>query len=133
MLKIIVLSALLAAVADCQREPQSLPTTATERVTPIMELITIDQAAAMYYSWLKRLPASLKQLGSNGSKVADAHAADLISAKLASGEHNGYRFTLTPTKAGWIVRAVPLFSSSAVVQTTYTIESRVTPKKSRRR
>ena len=79
----------------------------------------------MYFSWLKRFPTSRKQLGPSGGRTADANAADLINSDLSSGEQDGYRFTLSATKAGWIVRAVPLRDTIGGIQTTYTIESRV--------
>ena len=84
----------------------------------------------MYFSWLKRFPTSLKQLGPGGGRTADANAADLINSDLSSSEQDGYRFTLSATKAGWIVRAVPLRDTIGGIQTTYTIESRVSPRRS---
>ena len=129
--KTAALCTLLAAIAVCQRDTRPVSTTAvSNREVPLRALITIDDAATMYFWWLKRLPTSLKQLGPSGGRTADANAADLINADLSSGERDGYRFTLSATKAGWIVRAVPLRDTVGDIQTTYSIESRVSPRRS---
>src|SRR6185295_12061477 len=79
--------------------------------TPLKQLVAINEAATIYYSWLKRAPTSMKQLGPGDRKIADANAADLISRDLASGIQGGYQFTLTGTKEGWTVTAVPLIAA----------------------
>jgi hypothetical protein len=122
--KAIMLGGLLAVAAVCQQAPQRPSTAAPNREGPCKELVIINQAATIYFSWLKRLPTSLKQLGHGGGK-ADMNAADLIPNDLASGSYNGYSFTLSATKAGWIVQAVPLSGSKGDIQTTFTIESRI--------
>ena len=53
--------------------------------TPLKQLVAINEAATIYYSWLKRVPTSMKQLGPSDRKIADANAADLISRDLAAG------------------------------------------------
>jgi hypothetical protein len=74
--------------------------------TPFKQLTVINDAAMLYYSCLKRVPASMKQLGPGDKKIADANAAGLIARDLASGIHDGYKFTITGTTAGWTVRAL---------------------------
>jgi len=103
------------------------------RESPLKELTAIpeDDAAMIYYSWLKRVPTSIKQLGASDGKIADQDSADLISSDLASGIHGGYRFTVTGSKAGWTVMAVSL-NEAGGVQTTYTINSRIPQVKGRR-
>ena len=119
---------LSAGLALCQGGLPQPATSDAHRETPLRELTAINQAAMIYYSWLKRVPTSIKQLGPSDRKVADATAADLISSDLASGIYKGYRFTLTGSNAGWTVRAVPLSQTGGAVQATYTVESRITPK-----
>jgi hypothetical protein len=123
--KAIILGGLLAVAAGCQQELQRPSTMAANREGPFKELVIINDAATIYVSWLKRPPTSLKQLGHGTGKVADMNAADLIPNELASGSYNGYSFTLTATKAGWIVQAAPLSGSRDDIQTTYSIESRI--------
>jgi hypothetical protein len=131
--KAIILGAVLAVAAVCQREPLPLSTAAANRESPFKELVLINQAAIIYFSWLKRFPTSLKQLGHAEGKVADMNAADLIPNTLASGSYHGYSFTLTATNTGWIVQAAPLSGSRGDIQTTYTIESRIPQGASKRR
>ncbi len=95
--------------------------------------MVINEAAKIYYSWLKRAPTSMKQLGPSEKKIADSNSADLIAADLASGIHDGYRFTLKETKGGWTVRAVSLTEAKDNVQTTYLIESRISQPNSMRK
>lgn len=121
----IMLGGLWAIAAVCQQESQRPATTAVNQEGPLKELVIINQAATIYRSWLKLSPTSLKQLGHRRGNVADMNAADLISNDLASGMYNGYKFTLIATKAGWIVQAVPLSGARGNVQTTFTIESRI--------
>jgi hypothetical protein len=85
----------------------------------------IDEAAQIYFSWLKRVPTSLKQLGPGDTKIANATAADLINSDLASGVQDGYRFTITANKAGWTVRAVSLTDTKPGFHTTYAVETRL--------
>jgi hypothetical protein len=120
-------------MALCQdgRRPSANPN--QQRETPLRQLIVINDAAKIYYSWLKRVPTSMKQLGPSEKKIADSNSADLIAADLASGIHDGYKFTLTETKGGWTVRAVPMTEAKDNFQTTYIVESRISQPKAMRK
>jgi hypothetical protein len=123
--KAIIFGGLLAVAAVSQQDSQRRAPAVANPEAPFKELVIINQAARIYFSWLKRPPTSLKQLGHGTGKAADMNAADLISNDLASGSYNGYSFTLRATKAGWMVEAAPLSGSSGDIQTTFTIESRI--------
>lgn len=113
MLRTAILAFLSTGLALCQGD------------APLKQLVAINEAATIYYSWLKRVPTSMQQLGPGNRKIADASAADLINRDLASGIQGGYQFTLTGTKEGWTVMAVPLTAPKGSFQTKYTIESRI--------
>ena len=115
---------LMVGMALCQG-PQPQARTMPESDAPMKEIAAINNAAIIYFSWLKQIPTSLRQLGPGEGRVADRNAADLISSDLASGDYHGYRFTLNGTKGGWIVRAVPAQGTPHEFETTYSIESRV--------
>jgi hypothetical protein len=87
-------------------------------------LNAINQAALIYYSWLKQVPTTLKQLGPTDRPIADAAAADLIPKSLAGGLVSGYKFTLHGSRTGWIVTATPV-EYNGQVPFVYKIESRM--------
>jgi hypothetical protein len=127
--KVMVAVFLSVGIAVCQDRPAA--NSSLRREGPFRELTAINDAAMSYYSWQKRVPTSIKQLGPGERKIADQDSADLISSELASGIHDGYRFTVTGTKAGWTVKAVPL-NEAGGFQTTYTINSRISQVKAKR-
>jgi hypothetical protein len=94
----------------------------------LKNLNAINQAALIYYSWLKQVPTTLKQLGPTDRPIADRDAADLIPKSLAGGLVGGYKFTLQASRNGWVVTATPV-EYNGQVQFVYKIESRmVVPK-----
>jgi prepilin-type N-terminal cleavage/methylation domain-containing protein len=73
----------------------------------IREVQTIHQAQVQYLSQFGEYASSLAQLGPPTNGVSGPHAAKLIPASLASGEKNGYLFTMMKTPSGFAVNAVP--------------------------
>jgi len=71
------------------------------------EVQTVGQAQVQYLSQYGRFAASLTELGPPSAGTAGPQAAELIPASLASGEKNGYRFTLALTPSGYSVNANP--------------------------
>jgi type IV pilus assembly protein PilA len=69
---------------------------------------TISTAQVEYNSQFGRFAQSLTELGPPASGAESAAAAGLISADLASGEKQGYRFTVTATPTGYAISAVPI-------------------------
>jgi hypothetical protein len=65
----------------------------------LVALQTLNTAQVQYYSQFGRYARSLAELGPS--------AADLISADLAAGDKQGYRFTLTSTPTGYTATAAP--------------------------
>ena len=68
---------------------------------------TIHTAQVQYYSQFGKYATSLTELGPPISGAPGPAAADLIDAALASGYKNGYQFTLTGDKSGYVINANP--------------------------
>ena len=68
---------------------------------------TLSAAQVQYMSQFGRFAQSLTELGPPVSGTDNASAAGLISADLASGEKQGYKFTVVGTPTGYAITAVP--------------------------
>jgi prepilin-type N-terminal cleavage/methylation domain-containing protein len=79
---------------------------ATETMV-LREVQTIGQAEIQYASLFGKYAATLAELGPPATGIAGPQAAELIPGKLASGEKNGYLYTLTLTSTGFAVSASP--------------------------
>ena len=73
----------------------------------IREVQTIHQVQMQYLSQYGEYAESLAQLGPPANGVAGRHGAKLIPRSLASGEKNGYIFTMVKTSSGFSVNANP--------------------------
>ncbi|HYL74222.1 MAG TPA: DUF2950 family protein [Bryobacteraceae bacterium] len=73
----------------------------------VREVQTIGQAEMQYASLFGKYAATLAELGPPAAGTAGPQAAELIPGKLASGEKNGYLYTLTLTPLGFAVNANP--------------------------
>jgi type IV pilus assembly protein PilA len=85
----------------------------------IREVQTIAQAQTQYQSQFGRYAATLAELGPAHGAADSPAAAGLIPAKLASGEKDGYLFTLTSTAGGYVVSATPKSFGSTGRRTFY--------------
>jgi len=79
---------------------------ATETVV-MREVQTIQQAQVQYLSQFGEYATSLAQLGPPINAVSGPQEAKLIPASLASGDKNGYFFTMSRTNSGFAVHANP--------------------------
>jgi type IV pilus assembly protein PilA len=72
------------------------------------EVQTIGQVEIQYQSQFGKYAATLSELGppANGAAVGPSRA-NLIPASLASGEKNGYVFTLRLTQDGFAINRPP--------------------------
>jgi type IV pilus assembly protein PilA len=89
----------------------------------IREVQTIHQAQIQYQQQFGNYAQSLAQLGPPAGGAASPAAANLIPASLASGERNGYRFTLHPSPTGFVVQAEPKAFGSTGRRTFYLDEN----------
>lgn len=83
------------------------------------EMQTVHQAQLQYMSQFGTYAATLAQLGPAPGRAGTPQAAGLIPASLASGEKNGYLFTLAVTSGGFTVSAVPRVFGSTGRRTFY--------------
>ncbi len=86
---------------------------------------TLNTTQVQYNSTFGRFATSLTELGPPTSGTANASAADLISGDLASGEKQGYKFTLTGTPGGYTITAVPSAFGSTGSRTFFSDQSLV--------
>jgi type IV pilus assembly protein PilA len=71
------------------------------------EVLTIHHAQTEYRSQFREYAASLLQLGPPAGGIVGPQAAKLIPAILATGDKNGYLYTVTKTNSGFTVNANP--------------------------
>jgi prepilin-type N-terminal cleavage/methylation domain-containing protein len=79
----------------------------TQEMAAIRQIATVHQAETQYFSQFGKFAETLAQLGPPASGAAGPAAADLIPGDLALGHKTGYIFTVTGTKEGYAVTAVP--------------------------
>jgi type IV pilus assembly protein PilA len=86
---------------------------------------TLNTCQVQYNSTFNRFAASLTELGPPTSGTPNASSADLISGDMASGEKQGYRFTVTGTPSGYTITAVPIAFGSTGSRTFFSDQSLV--------
>jgi type IV pilus assembly protein PilA len=86
---------------------------------------TINTCQVQYNSQFGRYAVSLTELGPPTSGTANASSADLISGDMATGEKQGYRFTLTGTPSTYAITAVPIAFGSTGSRTFYSDQTLV--------
>jgi type IV pilus assembly protein PilA len=86
---------------------------------------TINTAQVQYNSTFNRYAQSLTELGPPASGNSNASAADLIGGDLASGDKQGYKFTVAGTPSGYTVSGVPAVFGSTGSRTFFSDQSLV--------
>lgn len=99
---LVVVTIMLILVAIALPSAQKAKTNAAETAV-IREMQTIHQAQLQYYSQFGRYAASLADLGPK----RNGQGSGLIPATLASGQKNGYVYTLAGGADTFSVSAVP--------------------------
>jgi type IV pilus assembly protein PilA len=80
-----------------------------QEMAAIQAIHAIHQAETMYYSQFGKYAASLAELGPpTTGGAAGPGAADLIQEDLATGEKQGYKFTITASPGGYTINANPI-------------------------
>lgn len=115
---LIVIAIILVILAVAVPKLGSAKMNANEMVV-IREVQTIHQAETQYMSQFGTYAVTLAQLGPPTSGGPGPQAADLIPGSLASGEKDGYVFTLTATPQGYTVNANPKVYNSTGRRTFY--------------
>ena len=91
----------------------------------IREIQTIHQAQIQYSSQFGKFASSLVELGPPATGSAGPSAANLIPASLASGDKDGYVFTIASTPGGFMVHANPQVFGKTGRRTFYLDENGV--------
>ena len=115
---LIVIAIILIILAIAVPKLGSARMNATETVV-IREIQTIHQGQTQYLSQFGKYATTLAELGPPASGGPGPQAADLIPASLASGEKDGYIFTMTATPQGYTVNANPKVYNSTGRRTFY--------------
>ena len=115
---LIVIAIILIILAIAVPKLGSARMNATETVV-IREIQTIHQAQTQYLSQFGKYATTLAELGPPASGGPGPQAADLIPSSLASGEKDGYIFTMTATPQGYTINANPKVYNSTGRRTFY--------------
>ncbi len=119
---LIVIAIILIILAIAVPKLGSARMNATETVV-IREVQTIHQAETQYMSQFGQYATTLAQLGPPASGGPGPQAADLIPTSLASGEKDGYIFTLAATPQGYTINANPKVYNSTGRRTFFSDQS----------
>ena len=96
-----------------------------QEMAAIQAIKAIHQAETMYYSqYGGKYAASLAELGPPTTGGASGPgAADLIQEDLATGEKQGYKFTITAAPGGYVINANPIAFGSNGSRTFWSDQS----------
>jgi type IV pilus assembly protein PilA len=78
-----------------------------QEMAALQAIKAIHQAETMYYSMYGKYGESLPALGPPAAGTPGPQAADLIQEDLATGEKQGYKFTITAVPGGYVINATP--------------------------
>jgi type IV pilus assembly protein PilA len=90
-----------------------------QEMAALQAIKAIHSAQTMYYSTFGKYAETLAALGPPTSGAAGPAASDLIQEDLATGEKQGYKFTLTATPGGYVINANPIAFGTSGSRTFY--------------
>lgn len=79
-----------------------------QEMAALQAIKALHQAETMYYSQYGKYATTLAELGPPTGGAPGPQASDLIQEDLASGEKQGYKFTITATPGGYVINASPI-------------------------
>jgi len=86
---------------------------------------TLHSAQVQYYSQYGRYATSLIELGPPASGAESPASAGLINNDLASGEKQGYKFTMTAAGGGYTINASPVSFGNSGSKTLFSDQTMV--------
>lgn len=89
------------------------------------EMHNLITAQTQYMSQFSRYATSLQELGPPTSGQPNPSGADLITADMAKGVKNGYRFNMQGSPQGFFIQATPVGFGSTGRRTFYTDQTGV--------
>ncbi len=107
LIELLIVIAIILVIAAIAAPKLNNARMHSQEMAAIRQINTIHTAQTQYMSQFQKFAESLPQLGPPASGAAGIAAADLIPGDLAAGEKTGYVFTVTGTKEGYTVTAVP--------------------------
>jgi type IV pilus assembly protein PilA len=91
----------------------------------VREIQTVNTAQAQYMSQFGKFAATMAELGPPSSGGPGPAAADLIPGSLASGEKDGYTFTLAASPSGYTLNVNPKVFNSSGRRTFYSDQNMI--------
>jgi type IV pilus assembly protein PilA len=102
-LVVITIILTILTVAACEGHYQAN----ADEMAVVREIQTVNTAQAQYMSQFGKFASSMAELGPPASGRVGPSSADLIPGTLASGEKDGYTFTLRATPSGYSLNVNP--------------------------
>ena len=95
-----------------------------DEMRAIRAIQIITSCQTIYLSQFGKYATSLAELGPPGNDVLPGpQAADLIPSSLASGQKDGYLFTVAATQSGYTIHAEPLVFAKTAARTFFSDQS----------
>ncbi len=107
LIELLIVIAIILIIAAIAAPKLNVARMQAQEMAAVSTFKTLHVAQTSYYSQFGKYAESLAQLGPPAGGAASAAAADLIGADLASGQKSGYVFTLSASKEGYAITAVP--------------------------
>lgn len=113
LIELLIVIAIILVIAAIAAPKLNNARMHSQEMAAIRQINTVHTAQTQYMSQFQKFAENLAQLGPPASGAAGPAASDLIPGDLALGEKTGYIFTVTGTKEGYTVTAVPkVFNST---------------------
>jgi prepilin-type N-terminal cleavage/methylation domain-containing protein len=125
LIELLIVVAIILVIAAIAVPKLNSARMQSQEMAAIRQINTIHTAQTMYMSQFQKFAESLQQLGPPASGAPGPAAADLIPGDLAAGEKTGYVFSLSATKDGYTVTAVPKVFNSTGRRTFYSDQTLV--------
>jgi type IV pilus assembly protein PilA len=107
LIELLIVIAIILIIAAIAAPKLNVARMQAQEMAGVRTLSTIHVAETSYFSQFGKFAENLQQLGPPAGGAAGPASADLISGDLAAGQKSGYVFTLTATKDGYSISAVP--------------------------
>ena len=95
----------------------------SQEMAALQAIKTLHTAETQFYSQYGKYATTLAELGPPTSGAPGPAASDLIQEDLATGEKQGYKFTLTAAPGGYIINATPVAFGTSGSRTFYSDQS----------
>jgi type IV pilus assembly protein PilA len=113
---ILVVVVAIPNLGSCDRHMRQM----ANEMAVVVELRFINAMQVRYRAQFGRFAITLAELGPASSGIPGSQAADLIPSALASGNKDGYFFSMTATPSGYMIHANPKAFGRSGYRTFYT-------------